>query len=140
MNSYLPCAHRPATLGESARYNHPCLNCQVEALEARVATLDGKKQAPPAPKGFSFEAEAKKVPQSTDVACWIDSISLTVEMPGKGERFPPGVPAYKLKPGKRYRITIEPLEDTAEPLDRDRAGFVVTPGKAAAKPDDDIPF
>lgn len=59
-------------------------------------------------KTFSFEGEAQKT-RSGEVAVWIDSISLTVELPLKGERFPIGVPAYRLIAGKRYRVTIEPL-------------------------------
>ena len=58
-------------------------------------------------KPFTFEGEAKRVGRTADVAVWIDSISLTVEEPEKGERYPPGVPAFHLKVGKRYRITIE---------------------------------
>jgi hypothetical protein len=61
-------------------------------------------------KPFIFEGEAKRVGKTQDVAVWIDSISLSVEEPEKGERFPPGVPAFHLKVGKHYRVTVEEIE------------------------------
>lgn len=84
--------------------SHSCstrLQTRVRELEAQLPNPGGK--------GFSFEAVAKKVPKSADIGIWIDSISLTVELPGKGDRFPHGVPAWKPKVGKSYRITIEEI-------------------------------
>ena len=61
-------------------------------------------------KPFSFEGEAKRVGKTQDIAVWIDSISLLVELPEKGDRFPPGVPAFRFKVGKHYRITVEEIQ------------------------------
>lgn len=66
-----------------------------------------RKPAPPRPP-FSFEAEAK-TPMKGIVSVWIDDISFSVELPEKGFRNPPGVPAFIPTVGRRYRVTIEEL-------------------------------
>lgn len=69
-----------------------------------------KKKAVACRPPFSFEAEAR-IPGGMKgiVSVWTDDISFSVELPQKGFRNPPGVPAFIPTVGRRYRVTIEEL-------------------------------
>jgi hypothetical protein len=59
-------------------------------------------------KPFTFEAVAKALPKKKQVAAWTDGLSLSSEesLEDRRQGF---VPAFRLKVGKKYRITIEEL-------------------------------
>lgn len=59
-------------------------------------------------KSFSYEATAKKVHRKPEIGVWTDGIGFFTEE-SKEDRQAGFIPAYRLVPGKLYRITVEEL-------------------------------
>lgn len=57
---------------------------------------------------FSYEAVAKQIQGKPEIGAWTDGVTLHTEE-SEEDRWAGFVPAYRLKLGRRYRITIEEL-------------------------------
>ena len=57
-------------------------------------------------KEYTFEAVARPVKHNgkKEIAAWTDGLSVACDVDD-----PLGPPAYKLVPGQKYRVTIEPV-------------------------------